>query len=160
MRLGTSDKKLDAAAIRQGVTKECPFREGFTVTILPGASYNPRFRKAIQNATAAITPSHTIADEFTSRYEDPQFIVDALVADMGGIYGEDGEPVAYTPEIGVAILSDPGNADVKEWVVNEAHQYGSYYTKSVEQDAKNSQTGSSGNKAGAGRSGKSQASKG
>lgn len=137
IRLGTSNKRLDALAIKQGVTKECPFRPGFTVTFLPAASYNPRFRKAIQNGPRTNGDAETAAEEFLNRYDDPQFVVDALVSDMGGIYNGQGEPVTYTPELGLAILADPSNADVKEWVVNEAHHYGHFYSEGVEQDAGN-----------------------
>lgn len=138
LRLGTSNRRLDEAAISQGVDKECPFRPGLVVTILPGASYNPRFRKAIQNAALKSNgDAESAKEKFLSRYDDPEFVVEALVSDMKGLYNENGNEVKYTTERGLAIFSDPANADVKEWVVTQAHQYGQFYTESVEEDAGN-----------------------
>lgn len=135
LRLGSTARRLDPAAIAQGVRKECPFRPGLFVLVLPAASYNPRFRKAIQAQRAAAADG--TPPSFESRYDDPQFVAEALVADVEGIYREDGTPVEYTPELGLRILEDPGNADVREWIVTEAHSYGDYYAKQVEADAGN-----------------------
>lgn len=139
MRLGNSAKRLDATAIQQGVVKECPYRDGLTVRVLPAAGFNPRFRKAIQNqAVQALSDSAESAREaFINRYEDPAFVAKALVADMDPIYDDDGERLDYTPEIGEEVLSDPGNADVLQWIVNEALTYGQFYTDTVEAEAKN-----------------------
>jgi hypothetical protein len=132
LRLGTSPRRLDLAAVSQGVRKECPFREGLFVMILPAATYNPRYRKAVQNARAKDD------GDFTDRYEDAEFVVDALVADMDGLYNAAGERVPYTRERGLKILSSPNHADVRVWITNEAHQYGEFYTEQVEKDAGNS----------------------
>lgn len=138
LRLGKTNKRLDAAAIQQGVRKECPFRPEFYVLILPGANYNPRYRKALQNAAIRANGDESAArEDFLSRYEDPAFVVDALVAGMDGIFDSEGEPVPYTPELGLEVLSAPDNADVLQWVVNEAHSYGQFYAKAVEAEAGN-----------------------
>lgn len=138
LQLGSSARRLDPAAIAMGRRKECPFRPGFFVSILPGASYNPRFRKAIQNVRLASAGKTEEEKEtrFLSRYEDPVFVVDALVADMEGIVGRSG-PVTYTAEIGLKVLSDPANADVLSWISGEAHSYGQFYTEEVQSDKGN-----------------------
>lgn len=171
IRLGTSAKRLDPVAVEQGVTKECPYRPGLMVTLLPAASFNPRFRRAVQagalkaaaklNAKGSTVESvqNEAEQDFLSRYDDPAFVATALVADMGGLFNGDGSEVPYTVERGTAIFSDPGNADVKEWVVNQALRYGQFYVEEIEEEAKNSPTGSSGTKSGAGASGKTKSSK-
>lgn len=144
LRLGNSNRKLDEAATHQGIEKECPMRPGLVVTILPGASWNPRYAKATRNwamsATDADTPEEAkeqAEEAFRDRYDDPEFVAEALVADMSGLYNAKGNEVQYTTERGIAILADPGNADVRQWIVNQAHQYGQYYTEAVEEDAGN-----------------------
>ncbi len=141
LRLGSTSRKLDAAAISQGILKEHAQHPGFKVMILPAASFNPRFREAVQNEAMAGVAEGKDAKEaessFIRRYDNPEFVVDALVADMQGIYDGDGDPVPYTREIGVQVLSDLGFADVKEWIVNTAHEYGQFYAKAVEEEAKN-----------------------
>jgi hypothetical protein len=129
LRLGTTRRRLDGRAVKEGVRKECVFRPGLYVTILPGATFNPRYKAAISRATDD--------EQFRSRYDDPEFVRDALVASMDGISDEDGEPVPYTPEVGLAVLADPGNADVREWIVSQSLEYTHYYNEQLEADAKN-----------------------
>lgn len=172
LRLGTSNKRLDPVAVEQGVTRPCPFRPGLTITILPAASFNPRFRRAVQlgavKAAAKLksqngnveTATEEAEDEFLGRYDDPHFIVAALVADMGGLYDGEGNEVEYTTERGLQVFSDPGNADVKEWTVNQSLLYGQFYVEEVQEQRKNSRTGSGGKKAGAGKSEKTTSSGG
>jgi hypothetical protein len=150
LRLGTSGKALDATAVQQGLVKECPYRAGVTFTILPAAMWNPRFRQAVQNrlgrialqkvngeATKVANGKAAHETEYESRYDDPDFIASALVAGIDGLFNGKGNPVKYTPERAVQILSDPANWDVKEWLVNEALQWGQFYTQAVEGEAKN-----------------------
>ena len=135
LRLGSSNRRLDATAIQQGVRKECPFRPGLFVMVLPAASYNPRYRKALQNARAKLDAGEQT--EFLSKYDSPEFVTEAFVADMDGLYDREGKPVPYTPERGLKILSAAQNADVLEWIANDAHAYGQFYTEAVEADAGN-----------------------
>lgn len=171
--LGTGGRRLDAVAAVQGIEKECPWRSGLHVKILPAATFNPRFREAIANlqvdeAEVVRARKVVMGDDraraaasaaFISRWERPDFAASALVGDMRGIYAADGSEVAYTEEVGLKILSDPSNADVLQWIVGEAMQIGQFYTKAVEADAKNSRTGSGGKRTGAGRSRKTKPSK-
>lgn len=163
IRLGTTTKRLDQAAVQQGVEVECPFRPDFFVTVLPGATWNPRFRVALQNQKArgwvpdgAEGAELTAAERFLRVYDDPEFIAEALVAGWRGVVGADGAEVEFDQALCVAVLSDPGNLDVREWIVNQATTYGRFYTESVEEEAGNSGRGSSGKKAGAGRSKKTE----
>ena len=150
LQLGSSARKLDAVAVRQGIERECPYREGVTFTILPAAHFNPRFRRAVQNRmTLAVAKKanglasedgahdETFVEEAEGRYDDPEFIASALLADINGIRNEKGNPVKYTHERGVQILSDPSNWDVREWLINEALTLGQFYTDDVEAAAKN-----------------------
>ena len=75
---------------------------------------------------------------------------------MTGIYRSDDTTVDYTPEVGKKVLGDPTNADVLSWVTIQAQAYDRYYTGTVKADAKNSSTGSSGKRAGAGKSKKTR----
>ncbi len=137
VRLGTTDRRLDVGAIETGVPVECPLRPGLTVSILPAAMFSSRFRKALQHRIEALSGANGDATEL-GRYQDPAFVVDALVSDMAGITRADGTEISYTPELGRAVLSDPGNADVLEWVANVAMDMGQFYTQQVEEDEKNS----------------------
>jgi hypothetical protein len=161
-RLGTTNRRLDELAVAQGVEKECHHRPGLFVTVLPAGQFNPRFDRALRarverlTKEAALKNGDAAAEEFSTRWRDPEFVAGALVAGMRGIYTAEGEEVAYTPELGVQVLADPGNADVLAWVTGEALDYERYYTGSVERDAKNSPAGSGGKRAGAGNSGKTR----
>lgn len=146
LKLGTTGRKLDAAAVEQGLRQECPFRPGFFVSILPAASYNPRYKKAMQSARVSEKAvreqdpekrDEEIGKSYLSRYEDPEFVAEAFVANMEGIFRGDGSPVPYTQELGAQILRDGGNADVMQWIVSEAHQYGKFYTDQVARDSGN-----------------------
>lgn len=139
LRLGTTTRRLDLDAVHQGRAVECPLRPGLTVTVLPAAAYNPRYKKALQ-AWALRLPARSNGDaekvEMQDHLTDPQFVTDALVASMTGIYSGD-EPVEYTPDVGLEILADEANADVLGWIANEAYDYGLFYTEDVEAAAKN-----------------------
>ncbi len=159
MKLGTTNRRLDAKAITQGIEVECPMRPGFFVTILPGAMYNPRYRKAVQEDADRVAEMAPSDAEVVNRYDSLDFVVRALVSGMRGITDDEGNPVPYSPEMAKDVLGATENSDVRDWLISEAHNYGQFYTDSVEKDAKNSSTGSSGKAAGAGRSGKKQGSK-
>lgn len=152
MRLGTTHRKLDRLAIEQGVEKECPERPGLFVRILPASTYNPRYRKAIQDEAMRIKDG---GEADGNRYEDAQFVADVLVADMRGLYDGE-EEIEYTPEIGAEIFADPAHRDVLDWIVSEAMKRGQFYTEAVEKKVGNSPAGSSGKKAGAGKSTKTR----
>jgi len=158
MRLGSSPRRLDILAVEQGVEHECPLRPEFYVTVLPAGTWNPRFKRALQQRVERISERNgrpdtdAAEDEFRDRYDDPAFVLDALVLSMRGIYGPTGEERPYTHDIGLNVLADPHNADVLAWIVNQAHLYGRYYEDGLEADAKNSLTGSGGSEAGAGTS--------
>lgn len=146
LRLGTSPRRLDLEATRQGVELECPFRPGFFVTVLPFAVYNPHFREATQKHAGRLWNGKTKEDAPTNgeatdmiveRSEDPRFICEALVAGMRGLYDSEGSEVEYTQERGISVLSDAANADVLNWIVGEASNYGQFYTKEVEDAAGN-----------------------
>jgi hypothetical protein len=157
--LGTTNRRLDTLAVEQGVERECdPLRPGLFVTILPAGTFNPRFRSAIQERVERMAERNGKGEDSDAldRYDDPAFVVQALVLSMRGIRKADGTEVEYTSEVGMRALSDPGNADVLGWIVNEAHVYTRYYTQGVEADAKNSPTGSGGRQAGVGKSEKIQ----
>ena len=136
-RLGTTDRRLDASAIEAGGPTEWPRRPGLTVSVLPHAVFNPRFRAALHNRIERLKAANGERPE-TNRHDDPQFVAEALIADMQGIHRADGSPVEYTVEIGTQLLSDPGNADVLEWVANESMNLGHFYEAQVEEDEKNS----------------------
>lgn len=139
LRLGTTHRRLDLDAIHQGKPLECPFRPGLTVTILPAATYNPRYKKALQAWGMRLSERANGSGEveISDHLEDPVFVADALVADMAGIYDGEGNPVEYTAEIGRRVLGADANADVLSWVANAAHDYGRYYAEDVEAAAKN-----------------------
>ena len=132
LQLGTTDRRLDLAAIEQGVEKECPDRPGLFVRILPASPYNPRYRAAVENRALKVTENGEGPPSFVEMFDDPAFVTEALVADMRGIRDGDGSEVAYTPEIGVQILSAPEHQDVREWIGRESLKRGQYYTESVE----------------------------
>lgn len=155
LRLGNTTRRLDAEAIEQGVTKECPVRPGLLVTYLPAATFNRRFKRALSKRPKEPGSGNTRAD-FIERCGEPEVIVDGLVTNVEGVFDEKGEAVEYTPEIGLQIFSDPSNADVVEWMVSECITYGQFYTKEVIEDSGNSGSGSSGKRAGAGKSKKTK----
>lgn len=160
LRLGTTNRRLDPDAVKSGVRKACPYRPGLHVTLLPAAHFNARWQQALAEAARRERARGEDAEGgVMERLSDPQLLVDAIVADMDGIYDEDGEEVEYTPELGLQILSDEGNRDVADWIASQAFQWGHFYTEEVRADEKNSGTGSSGKKAGAGRSTKTRRSK-
>lgn len=159
LRLGATDRRLDLEAVGHGIEKECPFRPGFFVTILPGLAFNGRYQRALISLGERIAAqaSKKEADgaavqAVDDRFRDPVFVVEAVVAGMRGLFAADGSEVAYTPEVGVQVLSDPGHADVLAWIGNEAHDYARYYTDQLRADAGNSPAGSNGNGPGAGDS--------
>lgn len=154
LRLGTRDRRLDEAATQQG--RECVppdylGLDGVTVWVLPAATYNPRARRAIQNVARSMAngngrritaedlegDAEDLSDEVNEILYDPRFVVDALVADIDGLYNGKGNAVKYTRDRGLAILSDPGYADVLDWIVTEAKRLGKYYSETVEEDAGN-----------------------
>lgn len=147
LRLGTTDRKLDAVAVQQGLTRDCPHREGLKVTILPAANFNPRFQKAVQEqlmaaalrsrAKKAEEPNGEANTHVWNRYEDPQFIATALVSNMDGLYGANNKKRKYTPALGAEIFADPSHWDVKQWVVNEALDLAQFYVQEVQAEAKN-----------------------
>lgn len=160
LRLGATKRRLDVLAVQQGVEHECPLRPGLFVTILPAGMFNPRFARAAQAALEQLVAEGSkngkakdgVKGAPLQRFEDPEFIERALVASIRGIYRADGTEVVYTSEVGLAVLSDPGNADVLAWIVLKAQEYGRYYDEEVEADAKNSLPDSSGKQAGVGAS--------
>jgi hypothetical protein len=168
MRLGTTTRRLDPVASKQGVRKECPYRPGLFVTLLPAAPFNPRWQRALadtikreraeRNGDAKAAGEDEAAAFALDRLEDPQLLVEAVVADMDGIFDDEDKAVTYTPEVGIEILSDEGNKDVTGWIAVEAFRWGQFYVEEVERDEKNSAAGSSGKKAGAGRSKKTRSS--
>lgn len=154
IKLGKAGKRLDTEAIEQGVWQDCPMHEGVRVRIRPAAAFNPRFRKALRARAEEIAERALGDDDFeaASWSDDPETIVAAVVADMDGLYDGEDRPVTYTPEIGVRLLSDPGHLDLREWIVQEALHYQAYYARTLAKRSGNSRPGSSGKKAGAGRS--------
>lgn len=146
LRLGATTRRLDVLAVEQGRRLECPFRPQFYVRILPAAAYNPRYKTALQAARvteAALAEQdpekrdEAIGRSYLARYEDPAFVAGAFVADMEGVYRDDGSPVPYSQEVGERILRDPANADVKQWIVAEAHEWGKFYADAVAREAGN-----------------------
>lgn len=137
--LGTTKRRLDIRAVEDGVAYDCPIRPGLVVTIRPAAMFNPHFRRALTERVQRIAETNGgDSVEHTSRYRDSGFVAEALVAHMGPLKRADGTEVDYTPEIGRAVLADPGNADVLEWISNTALDDGRYYTAEVEEEEKNS----------------------
>lgn len=132
LQLGTTTRRLDVAAIEQGVEKECPDRPGLFVRILPASPYNPRYRAAIENRALRVTENGQEPPSFVEMFDDAEFVTEALVADMRGIRDETGAEVTYTPELGAQILSAPEHQDVREWIGRESLRRGQYYTESVE----------------------------
>lgn len=139
MRLGTTTRRLDTEAVEQGVEKECPHRPGLFVRVLPAASWNQRFKERVRRENEAVVQRMKENGDpgKVDYYDDAEFIADTVVAGMRGLYDDEGNEVEYTPELGAQILADPYNADVKEWVVLQAKQYGRYYREEVEKDAGN-----------------------
>lgn len=154
IKLGKAGRRLDTDAIDKGVWKDCPYHD-IRVRIRPAASFNPRFRKAMR-ARIEDSVERSLGEDaegsITSWTEDAEFIVNSVVADIDGLYNGEDEPVAYTPEIGVRLLSDPGHIDVREWIVQEATSYQAFYAQTLAKRSGNSRSGSSGKRAGAGRS--------
>lgn len=167
IRLGATDRRLNLEAVGHGIEKECPFRPGFFVTILPGLAFNSRYQRALislgeriaaqaskkkADGAAERDSDGAAVQAVDDRFRDPLFVVEAVVAGMRGLFAADGSEVAYTPEVGIQVLADPGHADVLAWIGNEAHDYARYYTDQLRADAGNSPAGSNGNGPGAGDS--------
>ncbi len=150
--------RLDPALVEQGVEKECPFAKGLYVTILPAASWNSRWKERVRQENDRVLARMRDGEQKgrADFFGDPDFIAGTLIADMRGIYDADGEEVPYTHDLGVRIMTDPANADVREWVVIQAQRYGQFYAEEVEKDLGNSGGGSSGKQAGAGKSKKTK----
>lgn len=155
LKLGTTDRRLVVDAVAGGIEKECLYRPGLFVTMLPAAAFQKRFARALiafgERAAAEDSPNDYATYEVDSRL-DPVLVVDGVIVTMRGIYGADGEEVAYTREVGLQILTDPGNADVLSWISNEARQLAEYYSDRLEDEAGNSSPDSSGSSAGVGAS--------
>lgn len=139
LRLGTTTRALDVEKAHQGVEKECPHRPGLYVTVLPAAAWNRRWKERVRQENEAVLARMRDGEKIEGRdfFEDAGFIADTLVGGMRGLYDADGNEVAYTPEIGVQVLEDEANADVKEWVVLQAQRYGQFYRDEVEKDEGN-----------------------
>lgn len=133
LKLGTTERRLDGGAVMKGIRTECAVRPGLFVLILPAAMYGPAYKAAIRE----MAEGGDFDEKFRDRFQDPAFVVRALVGGMDGISDENGEPVPYTPEIGLMVLSDPDNLDVLDWISTQALGVGNFYVKSVEADAKN-----------------------
>lgn len=139
--------RLDETATEQGVTKRYPGSD-VSVTILPAAMFNPRVRRMLMQQARDGTSDEEFIQE---RFRDPVFIARAIVADMD-IEDGNGEKVPYTPENGEKVLGNPAYAHFREWVMAEAGNLAQFYAKELEADVGNSRNGSSGKRAGAGKS--------
>ncbi len=174
LRLGTTNRRLDAVAVEQGREFPCPLRPGLTITILPAAEFNPRYVRAIRKSTEAVRDLLSEAkdqdkeakkilekgareESILGELSTAEFLVEAIVTDIKGLFNhETGEELEYTPERGLRILSDPGHADVKNWIAMQATRFGHFYVKQTEKDLGNSSRGSRGKKSGAARAGKTK----
>lgn len=159
VRLGQSPKKLDLSVVEHGVTKEAPMAPGVHFTVLPWATYNPRYRRALEKRAIrdrvngkAPSDEESEREFILRRAEDPEFIVDAVLADIEGLLNEAGNAVSYTRERGVQILSDPAWTHLREWIVGEAYRAANIYEDGVANAGNGSGPDSRGKKGGAGRS--------
>lgn len=148
LKLGAKGRRLDLDVIENGLEREAPMAPGVTFRILPWGTHNPRYRKALQaraqrNAEErkaleeADDPEAAARDYLLAKQEDPEFIVDAVLADIDGLLNGNGNPVKYTRERGVRILSDPEWAHLRDWVVGVAFQAAGKYKEEVEETGKN-----------------------
>lgn len=137
-RLGTTDRHLDADAVDDGVRLECPLRPGLFVTITPAASYNRAYRAALSDWRERWDGSKDAkpSDDLGKWYESAEVVARGIVRDMDPIF-EDGEPVEYTPELGVEILSDRSQADVLTWIADMSVTSAHFFNRAMEADAGN-----------------------
>ena len=172
LRLGTSPKPLNVELADQGKVLECPYATGVYFQIAPWSQANRRFRRAlerrqIREALAARTSKDhaQVSDEeivlrsIDGMREDPEFLVDAIVMDIDGLLDGEGNAVEYTRARGLQILGDDQWRHVRDWLSDESLIMASQLQNAVEMDAKNSERGSSGKKAGAARSAATKSSK-
>jgi hypothetical protein len=175
LRLGEKPKLLDLDVLENGLRRECPWAPGVFFTVLPWGTQNKRYRKAMQlramreraerngkarsNEQPGAEDLETQAAEWIdAKQKDPEFIADAVLKDIEGLLNEKGNPIKYSRERAVQILSDPACVHIRDWVVGTAHQAANTYKANVEESAKNSGRGSSGKKAGAAGSKKTKGS--
>lgn len=153
IRLGTKAKRLDLDVATNGVTRECPWAPGVHFTVLPWGTQNKRYKQALQKwamqsraekngqkggpDAVDVDPEEGTKRFLESKTEDPEFIVDAVLADIDGLLNEKNNPIKYTRERGLKILSDPEWAHVRDWVVGLAMQAASTYKEDLEEEAKN-----------------------
>ena len=170
MRLGNSKRKLDVDAVRDGVERECPLRAGLTVRILPAADFNPRYRKAVQTFVFDVEDRIEVDStedlyaearlRIAERMNNAEFLVRAIIADLGPIFDDQGNEIEYTEDVGRELFASGEHDDVVGWIGSEARRVADFYAEGVEADAGNSKRGSSGTKAGAAKSAKRKGSKG
>jgi hypothetical protein len=168
LRLGESPRPLDLDVIENGVEREAPMAPGVTFRILPWAVHNPRYKRALQeharrDASEGKVPKGETLEEagrdyMAARQEDPVFIVDAVLADIEGLLNEKGNPIQYTRERGIQILSDPEWAHLRDWLVGESWRIAATYKREVDASGNGSRPASSGKRGGAARSAKTRSS--
>jgi hypothetical protein len=139
LRLGRKPRKLDLEVIEQGVRKEAPMAPGVFFRILPWGTHNRRYKLATQKRAArqsaegkALDGDGDIRGFMLAQQEDPEFIVDAVLADVEGLLNAKGNEVKYTRERGIAILSDPAWAHLRDWIVGESWRAAGIYQEEVE----------------------------
>ena len=164
LRLGSAPRRLDLEVVEQGVRREAPMAPGVFFRILPWGDHNKRYRVAFQRAVANGRwagdglGENEAAEFMLGLQEEPEFIVDAVLADVEGLLNEKGNEIKYTRERGVQILADPEWAHLKRWVVMQSQVAAGIWKEEVEHSGNGSRPSSSGKKGGAAKSAKTKSS--
>lgn len=158
IRLGAQPLRLDGDVAVHGKREECPYAPGVTFHLLPWAMWNLRFKRALQKRARQIVQEEgdAVSERAQEIEADGEFVAQAVVADIEGLLDGDGNPLPYSHERGVAILSDPGWAHITSWVVQTAQGIALTFDRGVDAAGNDSAPGSRGKRAGARASAKTQ----
>jgi hypothetical protein len=149
LQLGTSPRPLDVELVDNGITLEAPMTPGVEYTITPWSNNNRRFRRAMErrfarralSANGTTAPENLDDEELLEEYEglrdDPEFVVDAVLRDIDGLLNENGNPVKYTRERGLQVLSDDNWRHLRNWICDQALMLTRRINRATEDDEGN-----------------------
>jgi hypothetical protein len=137
--------EVDAALEVEGVWTERR-RAGYRLKV--AYLSNPRYEAHIRRA-ARLTPELADPDADAAMDVVAEALARFVLLDWDGFEGDDGAPMAYTPEIGQRVLASPGFRWLRDDVIAESSRIERYRRERLQADAGKSETPSPGSANGA-----------
>lgn len=125
--------KIDAKRAVEGVWHT--YAEGIEVRV--ARMFNPNYERVVAELMKPHAKEYRAGRLSNEQMEDVrvQAIARTVLLDWKNVEDDDGQPMPYTPERGLAVLRDPGYVDLLAFISAKAGDWESYRL-SVQEDAK------------------------